>query len=57
MPQKSVGHMTWRLLRTNKNNQNSCVSFILFTNTICNWIGVTGSHDMEDIENTAIILC
>ena len=26
------------------------VLFVQFTDTICCWFGVTGSHDMEDIE-------
>ena len=33
-----------------KYNLKSGVSFVQFTNTICCWIGVTGPHDMEDIE-------
>ena len=39
-----------------KYNKKSCISFVQFTNTMCCWIRVTGSHDMEDIEKTAIIL-
>ena len=39
-----------------KYNNNRCVSFIQFTNTIYCWFEVTGPHDKEDIEKTAFIL-
>ena len=37
-------------------NKRSCVTVLQFTYKICCWIGNHGLHDMEDIENTAIIL-
>ena len=52
----SAYQYSYKIEEALKYNKKSCVSFVQFTNTMCCWIRVTGSHDMEDIEKTAIIL-
>ena len=44
----SLYFYSYKIQEAIKYIKNRCVLFIQFTNTICCWFGVTGSHDMED---------